>query len=89
MSAKYQIENIYALPYIGVHAITLYAGLGMFAAASWPVYLLFYRVKPNYQFAKVTASVMAVVGSIVKLGSYIDYEKQGTVAYYVVGHCLI
>ena len=40
LAAQYQIENAFALPYIGVHAVCLYGGLALFSIVSWPAYTL-------------------------------------------------
>ena len=85
LSAKYQIENIFALPYIGVHAITLYSGLGIFAVASWPTYLLFVKGKATPDRARIVSILLATVGSLVKLLSYINYEKDGLLVPFIIG----
>ena len=43
LAARYQIENAFGLPYIGVHALCLYAGLIIFSIGAYPIYLLIWK----------------------------------------------
>lgn len=89
------MENAFALPYIGVHAISLYAGLAMFAIAPLLIHLLFLKEVPenqngpNYYGARLTATIAAALGSMVKILSYMEHENDGLIACYVVGHLLV
>jgi hypothetical protein len=63
-----------------VHAISLYAGLGLFALCSIPTHLLLLKKDQNFKAARITVTVTAALGTAIKLFSY-----EGILACYVIG----
>ena len=93
LSAKFQIENAFALPYIGVNALCCYGGLGIFALGSIPVHYFFWT-EPEKRIMKSEQSLIwttwiAVVGASIKLFSYINHNENGVFGAYAAGHLLI
>ena len=43
LAARYHVENAFGLPYVGVHALCLYAGLLIFAIAAYPIYFWIWK----------------------------------------------
>lgn len=83
------------MPYIGVHALCLYAGLGITALFSYPTYALYWygkTAKQRHVFSEQclsTASFIATLGSIIKLFAYLNRTENGVFACYATGQVLI
>ena len=45
--SKYQLENAYGLPYIGIHIIGLYVGFIVFAFVAFPTYGICWQGKSD------------------------------------------
>jgi hypothetical protein len=75
--AKYQLENAYGLPYIGIHIIGLYVGFILFAFVAFPTYAIAWaRQKTDIQKHKWSeytiygTSLFAFVGFVGKLFAF-------------------
>ena len=82
------------MSYIGLHALALYAGLGVFAIVAYPVDLLVWRgshfERHNRAENALTLSVsLATFGACLKLISYINSAENGIFTWYCIGHLLI
>jgi len=42
LTSHYELDNAYALPYVGLHALCLYGGLAVFIIVVYPVYYIFF-----------------------------------------------
>ena len=94
MAARYHIENAFGLPYIGVHALCLYAGLGVFTLTSYPIYWYIWGENSSgrndrIEKALTNATILAVIGCSIKLFSYINYNDIGIFLAYAVGQVLV
>lgn len=80
--SHYEVDNAYGLPYIGLHALCLYGGLGCFIITAYPVYYIFFTGKHRERHvgaerALMYAVIIAMAGSILKLISYVNYTENG------------
>jgi hypothetical protein len=96
--SKYQLENAYGLPYIGIHIIGLYVGFIVFAFVAFPVYGIAWVTKSEkekHKWSEYTVygtSLFAFVGSIGKLFAYMyvgPNQQDGLFWAYAVGHSII
>ena len=88
--SHFEVDNAFGLPYIGLHALCLYGGLGMFVITVYPTYYLFFTGNHQNRHRGAEKALMyavgiALVGSIIKLFSYIGYDDNGTFWLYAVG----
>lgn len=95
LASKYQIENAFGLPYIGVHIVGLYIGLGAFFVAAYPTYWIFWSSAETArdkhyraEAAMMTVASLCLLGSIVKLFSYMNAAGGGYFWCYAAGHTL-
>lgn len=78
LAARYHIENAFGLPYIGIHALCLYAGLGIFLFAYLVYYCVWSSRKSREEKLKRSESAMfwalliSIFGCAIKLLSYIN-----------------
>jgi hypothetical protein len=82
ITSHYEVDNAYGLPYIGLHALCLYGGLGCFIISAYPVYYIFFTGKHRERHlgaekALMFAVIIAFVGSALKLFSYFNYSENG------------
>jgi hypothetical protein len=94
ITSHYEIDNAYALPYIGLHALCLYAGLGMFIIIVYPIYYLFFTGKHRERHrgaeqALMYAVIIAFIGVCIKLFSYWNFNENGIFGYYAGGQLCI
>lgn len=80
--SHYEVDNAYALPYIGLHALCLYGGLGCFIICAYPVYYIFFRGTHRERHvgaenALMYAVIISFVGCLLKLFSYFNYNENG------------
>lgn len=92
--SHYEVDNAFGLPYIGLHALCLYGGLGCFIICSYPTYYLFFtgnhKARHNgAENALMYAMIIAFVGSGLRLFSYFNYNENGTIAWYAAGQLLL
>ena len=90
LAARYHIENAFGLPYIGVHALCLYAGLGVFALTSYPTYWWIWGKSPigrndRIEKALTNATILAVFGCGLKLFSFFNNNDNGIFLFYAFG----
>jgi hypothetical protein len=94
ITSHYELDNIFALPYYGLHALCFYGGLGMFVLCAYPTYLIFFTGTHRERHrgaeqALMFAVIIAFLGVCFKLGSYYDYTRIGTFAWYAGGQLCI
>jgi hypothetical protein len=76
LAARYHVENAFGLPYVGVHALCLYAGLSIFAISAYPIYLFIWNKKEhkgrNARIEKslTIANIISIFGCAVRLLSF-------------------
>ena len=94
LAARYHIENAFGLPYIGVHALCLYIGLGVFALTSYPIYHYIWGENPvgrndRVENALTYSTAWACFGCSVKLLSYINNNDNGVFLAYAAGQVIV
>lgn len=96
LTSNAYLSNAFALPYIGITSLCLYASIGMYSITAWPIYHFLWRNKnpetlreKKNDFAITVAMGLALLGVLVKLGSYVDYQKDGLFFMYCIGHLMI
>ena len=100
LTTRYYIENAYALPYIAVNALCLYAGLGLFFLASWPIYYLIWRRDGgssgdsakcfnNYKLGINISLFVSLLGATVKLFSSFKYDDSGIFILFAIGQFIL
>jgi hypothetical protein len=83
------------LPYIGVHALCFYGGLGMFLLTTYPIYFTVWKNKTyeerneKSESALFVALIIAVIGCAIKMLSFINYSDNGIFALFVIGQLLV
>jgi uncharacterized membrane protein YjgN (DUF898 family) len=81
LTSKYQLENAFGLPYIGVHIIGLYVGFVVMAFVAFPTYGIAWVMKTEKQkhiwseYTIYGTTLFAFVGSVGKLFSYMYTQK--------------
>jgi hypothetical protein len=96
LTAKFQMENAFGLPYIGIHIVGLYIGLGVFIVTSYLTYLFFWSLRNSdkekhfySEHALMAAVVLAFSGSFIRLFSYLNSSENGKFWCFAAGHTLI
>jgi hypothetical protein len=94
LAARYHIENAFGLPYIGVHALCLYAGLGVFALTSYPTYWWIWKENSSgrndrIEKALTNATMLAVFGCALKLFSFFNSNDNGIFLFYALGQVIV
>lgn len=98
LTTRYYVENAYALPYIAINGLCLYAGLGLFFLTSWPLYFFLWRggsssaggsdeaqAFNNYKRGINVSLLFALFGATVKLFSYFKGEDSGIFILFAIG----